>query len=110
MAQHIIDTTDDEYVDFVIFGEGDVPWLAVAFVEETGVVFYSNATDHAEAWQGGPNEIVEKAHELFREELEHYDSLQKQYPEHADEYDVDVQYEGSADPVFDDELVQRADA
>lgn len=104
LATHILDTTRDDQIDSVTFGDGDAPWLAVTVVEDVGVVFYSNGVDHAAAWHGDPNEIVEKAVELLDNELDHFDSLARQFPAHEDRCDVAIHYDASSDPVFTEYL------
>jgi hypothetical protein len=97
LARYIIDSKSDQDIDLISFGEEDSPWLAVVFVDETAIVFYTNATDHAEAWQGDPREIVDKGHELCRKQLIYYKN------EHCDSaVEQDIQYNSSNKSVFED--------
>lgn len=106
LAQFILDNSNNEYIDAVHFGDGDDdgPWLAVTSVGETYVLYYSDSVEHSEAWQGTPEEIIEKGEEMVESELESYRRL-----------DLDVTgttYDESLDPVFDisDEYFSEVDA
>jgi hypothetical protein len=88
LARHLIDDAPDEYVDRLTFGG---PFVTVTFVEDVGVVLYSNGTDHSEAYHGSPSHVVAKAAELAQAEAEHL--------LRHETWDL-VEYDESHEPVF----------
>jgi hypothetical protein len=94
IARHVLETTDDQYIDRIQFGSGpEEPWLAVTFIEETGVLYYTDTVSHTEAWQGPPENIIEKGQEIIQETIDEYRRLGGDLPE--------TTYHESHDPIFD---------
>ncbi len=96
IARHIVANTSDTNIDLVEFGDGpDSGWLAVVWIEDDGIVFYSDGVSHSEAWQGAFPEIADKAVSMLEKEFDEYDRRN---------LDPEISYNPSHEPIFDDVL------
>lgn len=94
IARYVIDQGDSEYIDRVEFGDDDYNGCITAtFVShDSGVLYYTNVTDHTEAWQGDQRGIKQQGEELISEEIETW---------RRSGIDPNLEYDSAHDPLFE---------